>query len=82
MPLTDADVIQIREIIRDELQNAALPAPLTFQGENRRITVLALPENTIYNQNDILTREVLDHIEMVMMSRLVRAITTRRASGA
>jgi hypothetical protein len=52
--------------------------PSLFSGEGKRISVLKLPEQTIYSSNDILTPEVLDHIEMVVMSRLVHAITTCR----
>jgi hypothetical protein len=78
MSLTDDDVAQIRGLIRDELRAAGLPGALTFAGEGKRVTVLNLPEQTIYSGNDILTPEVLDHIEMVVMSRLVHAITTRR----
>jgi hypothetical protein len=78
MVLKDEDVAQIRELIRDELRAASLPGALTFQTENGKLTSLKLPEHTAYSPNDILTPEVLDHIEMVKMVRLVHVITTRR----
>jgi hypothetical protein len=78
MSLTDEDVTQIRELIRDELRAASLPDALTFKTEMALLTTLKLPEHTVYSRNDILTREVLDHIEMVIMVRLIHAISTRR----
>jgi hypothetical protein len=57
---------------------AGLSSPLTLKGEEQRVTVLSLPEDTIYNRNDILTLEVHDHAELVIMAGLVYTITTRR----
>jgi hypothetical protein len=64
MALTDADIEQIRALIRDELDAVGFPSALTFEGNGKRVTVVSLPDGMIYNSRDILTDEIREQIRV------------------